>query len=409
MLIERQARSIIVEALDYSRVVLVLGARQVGKSTLTKQIATSDRPATIVTLDNQGTRQAAHADPHGFIAGMRGPVLIDEVQRVPDLLYAIKEAVDEDPVPGRFLLTGSANILTAPKISESLAGRVRRIGLWPLSQSEIHRSDRNFVDCLFAGEPPQVSGAPVGRDAFVEVVARGGYPAVRTLDERQQRHWYRDYVQGIVERDLRDIASAQKLSEMPRLIRLLAAHSAKLLDYRRLASDLQLSDKTVSAYIELLRTIFLVHVVPAWRPGLRSRELQAPKLYLTDTGLLAQQLGADRRRIAEDDQLTGYALETFCGMEILKHQSWAREDSTLRHYRVSNDEIDIVLESQSGDLAAIEVKARASIRAQDWRVIKKLRDRRSDRFKAGVLLYTGSQTIPLGDRIWAVPISGLWS
>lgn len=409
VLIERQARHVIVEALDYSRVVLVLGARQVGKSTLTKLIATSDRPATIVTLDNQGTRRAARDDPHGFIAGMRGPVLIDEVQRVPDLLYAIKEAVDENPVPGRFLLTGSANILTAPKISESLAGRVRRIGLWPLAQSEIHHSDRNFVDCLFAGEPPQVSGAPVGRDAFVEVVARGGYPAVRTLDEAQRRHWYRDYVQSIVERDLRDIASAQKLSEMPRLIRLLAAHSAKLLDYRRLASDLQLSDKTVSAYIELLRTIFLVHIVPAWRPGLRSRELHAPKLYLTDTGLLTQQLGADRRRIAEDDQLTGYALETFCGMEILKHQSWAREDSTLRHYRVADDEIDIVLESQSGDLAAIEVKARASIREQDWRVIKKLRDRRPDRFNAGVLLYTGSQTIPLGDRIWAVPISGLWS
>jgi predicted AAA+ superfamily ATPase len=409
MLIERHVRPFILEALDYSRVVLVLGARQVGKSTLTKQIATSDRPATIVTLDDQVTREAARVDPHGFIAGMRGPVLIDEVQRAPDLLYAIKEAVDENPEPGRFLLTGSANILTAPKISESLAGRVRRIALWPLSQSEIQRSTSNFVDCLFAGNPPQVSGAPVGRDAFVEIVARGGYPAVRTLDERQRRYWYRDYAQGIVERDLRDIASAQKLSEMPRLIRLLAGNSTKLLDYRKLARDLQISDKTVSAYVELLRTIFLVHVVPAWRPGLRSRELQAPKLYLTDTGLLAQQLGADQRRIAEDDQLTGYALETFCGMEILKHQSWACEDSTLRHYRVDDDEIDVVLESQSGDLALIEVKARASVRERDWRVMKKLRDMRPDRFRAGVLLYTGSQTIPLGERIWAVPISGLWS
>jgi predicted AAA+ superfamily ATPase len=409
MLIERQARRLIAEALDYSRVVLVLGARQVGKSTLTKQIATSDHPAAVVTLDDLVTREAARADPHGFIAGLRGPVLIDEVQRVPDLLYAIKEAVDEDPAPGRFLLTGSANIFTAPKISESLAGRVRRIELWPLAQSEIHRSTRNFVDCLFASEPPLVSGAPVGREAFVEVVARGGYPAVRALGERQRRHWYRDYVQGIVERDLRDIASAQKLSEMPKLIRLLAAHSAKLLDYRGLASDLQISDKTVSAYIELLRTIFLVHIVPAWRPGLRTRELHAPKLYLTDTGLLAQQLGADQHRIAEDDQLTGHALETFCGMEILKHQSWANEDCALRHYRAHDDEIDIVLESQSGDLAAIEVKARASIRERDWRVMKKLRDARPGRFKAGVVLYAGSQTIPLGDRMWAVPISGLWS
>ena len=409
MLIERRARPLIVEALDCSRVVLVLGVRQVGKSTLTKQIATGDRPARIVTLDSRGPREAARADPEGFIAGLRGPVLIDEVQRAPDLLYAIKQAVNEDPTPGRFLLTGSANIFTAPKISESLAGRVRRIGLWPLAQAEVHGGICNFVDSLFAGEPPQVSGAPVGRDAFVEAVARGGFPAVRTLDGRQRHHWYRDYVQGIVERDLRDIASAQKLSEMPRLIRLLATQSAKLLDYRKLASDLQISDKTVSAYIELLRTIFLVHVVPAWRPGLRSRELQASKFYLTDTGLLAQQLGVDERRIAEDDQLTGHALETFCGMEIVKHQSWAHEDSTLRHYRVGGDEIDIVLETQSGDLAAIEVKARASIQRRDWRVLNKLRDKRSDRFRAGVVLYAGSQTVPLGDRIWAVPISGLWS
>ena len=190
---------------------------------------------------------------------------------------------------------------------------------------------------------------------------------------------------------------------------MLAAHSAKLLDYRGLASDLQISDKTVSAYIGLLRTVFLVHIVPAWRPGLRSRELQAPKLYLTDTGLLAQQLGANQHRIAEDDQLTGHALETFCGMEILKHQSWAQEDYTLRHYRAHDDEIDIVLESHSGDLVAIEVKARASIREGDWRVMKRLRDMRAGRFKAGVVLYSGRQTIPLGERMWAVPISGLWS
>ena len=409
MLIERHARPLIVEALGYSRVVFVLGARQVGKSTLAQQIANSDHPATTVTLDDQATREAARVDPNGFIAGLRGPVLIDEVQRVPDLLNAIKQAVDEDPTPGRFLLTGSANVLTMPRISESLAGRVRRIELWPLAQAEIRASASNFVERLFAGDPPQVTDAPVGREAFVEIVACGGYPAVYALGERARQHWYHDYAQSIVERDLRDIASAQKLSEMPALLALLASTSAKLLDYRKISSDLQISDKTVRAYVELLRTVFLVHVVPAWRPGLRSRELQTPKLYLTDTGLLAQQLGVDQKRIAEDDQVTGYALETFCGMEILKHQSWAASSTTMRHYRLNNDEIDIVLEAQSGELAAIEVKARASIRERDWRVIAELRDRRPDRFKAGVILYTGRQTIPLGDRIWAVPISGLWN
>jgi predicted AAA+ superfamily ATPase len=409
MLIERHVRPLIVEALGYSRVVLVLGARQVGKSTLTRQIVTSEHPATIVDLDDQAVRGAASEDPTGFIAGLRGPALIDEAQRIPDLLYAIKQAVDEDPSPGRFLLTGSANILTAPRIHESLAGRTRRIELWPLSQSEIRTRTTNFADRLFAGDPPQVRGAPVGREAFVEVVTRGGYPAVRTLTERQRRHWYRDYVHAIVERDLRDIAQANKLAEIPKLIRLLAARSSGLLDYRKLASDLQISDKTVRAYIELLRTIYLVHIVPAWRPGLRSRELHKPKLYLTDTGLLAQQLAVDATRLARDDQLTGNALETFCAGEILRHSSWATTDITQRHYRVKDDEIDVLLESPAADLVAIEVKARASIHDGDTRAMRKLRNAYPDRFKAGVVLFTGAQTIPLGDRLWAVPISGLWS
>ncbi len=409
MLIDRKARSLVVDALGYSRVVFVQGARQVGKSTLAQQVVTSDRPATSITLDDQATRNAASADPHGFIAGLGGPAMIDEVQLVPDLLYAIKQAVDDDPSPGRFLLTGSANVLTAPKISESLAGRVRRIELWPLAQTEIRGAGGNFVDSLFAGEPPRPTDAPVGHEAFVELVARGGYPAVYEMGEPQRRAWYRDYVQSIVDRDLRDIASAQKLFEMPRLLRLLASSSAKLLDFKKLARNLELSDKTVGAYVELLQTVFLVRVVPAWRPGLRSRELHVPKLYFTDTGLLAQQLGVDEKRLAADDQVTGYALETFCGMEILKHLSWAQEDATLRHYRAQHDEIDIVLESQSGDLAGVEVKARASVRERDWRVMGAMRDKYGSRFKAGVVLYTGRQTIPLSDRIWAVPVSGLWA
>ena len=409
MLIERRARPLVTDALAYSRVVFVQGARQVGKSTLARQVVQEDHPAVAVTLDDQASREAAAGDPHGFIAGLRGPAMIDEVQLVPELLPAIKQAVDDDPAPGKFLLTGSANVLTAPKISESLAGRMRRIELWPLAQCEIHGGAGNFVDRLFAGDPPQVADAAVGREAFTEVVARGGYPAIHRLPDRQRRAWYRDYVQSIVERDLRDIASAHKLSEMPRLLRLLASHSAKILDFRKLAGDLQISDKTVGAYVELLRTVFLIHVVPAWRPGLRSRELHAPKVYLADTGLLTQQLGVDEKRLADDDQVTGYALETFCGTEILKHLSWAEEAADLRHYRSRDEEIDIVLESQSGDLAAVEVKARASIRERDWRVIRVMRDKYSDRFKAGVILYAGRQTIPLSNRIWAVPISGLWA
>jgi len=409
MLIDRKVRSVVVEALGYSRVVFLQGARQVGKSTLAQQVFIGERSGSTATLDDQVTREAAAADPDGFIAGLPAPAVIDEVQLVPDLLYAIKRVVDDDPGPGRFLLTGSANVLTAPKVSESLAGRVRRVDLLPLAQAEIRGAEGNFVDTAFSGKPPWVTDAPIGREAFAELVARGGYPAVYRLGERQRRAWYRDYARSIVERDLRDIASAQKLVEMPKLLRLLASNSAKLLDFKKLARSLEISDKTVGAYVELLRTVFLVHVVPSWRPGLRARELHAPKIYLADTGLLAQQLGVDQARLSADDQVTGYALETFCGMEILKHLGWAGLDVTLRHYRSQYDEIDIVLESQSGDLAAVEVKARASVRERDWRVMADMRDRYGDRFKAGVVLYAGRQTVPLSDRIWAVPISGLWA
>lgn len=409
MLIDRKIRSRVDEALGYSRVVFIQGARQVGKSTLAQQMFAGERYGSSATLDDQVTRDAAAADPDGFIAGLPAPAVIDEVQLVPDLLYAIKRVVDDDPTPGRFLLTGSANALTAPKVSESLAGRVRRIELWPLAQAEIRGAEGNFVDAIFAGEPPWLTDAPIGREAFVELVARGGYPTVYRLGERQRQAWYRDYAQSIVERDLRDIASAEKLAEMPKLLRLLASNSAKLLDFKKLARDLEISDKTVRAYIELLRTVFLVQVVPAWRPGLRARELHAPKLYFVDTGLLAQQLGVGEERLSADDQVTGYALETFCGMEILKHLGWAGLDAALRHYRSQYEEIDIVLESQSGDLAAVEVKARASIRERDWRVIAAMRDKCGERFKAGVVIYAGRQTIPLSDRVWAVPISGLWA
>jgi len=409
VLIERKVHPLVAEALAYSRVVFIQGARQVGKSTLAQQVLASESSGSSATLDDQLTRAAAAADPTGFIAGLPAPALIDEVQLVPDLLYAIKWVVDDDPTPGRFLLTGSANVLTAPKISESLAGRVRRIELWPLAQAEIRGAEGNFVDALFAGEPPWLADAPTGRQAFVELVARGGYPAVHRLGARQRQAWYRDYAQSIVERDLRDVASARKLAEMPKLLRLLASNSAQLLDLRKLARNLEISDKTAAAYIELLRTVFLVHIVPSWRPGLRARELHAPKVYFADTGLLAQQLGVDEERLSADDQVTGHALETFCGMEMVKHLGWASLDAALRHYRSQHDEIDIVLESRSGDLAAVEVKAGASPRERDWRVIAAMRDKYGDRFKAGVVLYTGRQTIPLGDRIWAVPVSGLWA
>ena len=411
-MLPRHAQPLVLDALADTRVVFVAGARQVGKSTLAHQIATMraahDHPTTELSLDDRQTREAALADPEGLIAGLRGSVLIDEVQRAPDLLLAIKAAVDRDTTPGRFLLTGSANVRTARKVKDALTGRMETIPLWPLAQSEIQGSDTNFVDALFASSPPRVTGATVGRDAFVEIIAAGGYPEALARTGRRRGRWFANYIDTTLDRDLREISDARKLAEMPRLLRLLAAQAANVLSYRSLAAKLDLTHDTVREYVSLLQTIFLVRLLPAWRPGIGAREARAPKAYMVDSGLLAHLLGADERRIADDDQVTGKTLENFVVTEVLKHADWSRVDATAHHYRQREEEIDLVLESRAGRLAAVEVKAAASIARRDLRAMERLRDRAGDRFRAGVVVCSVAQTTPLGDRLWAVPISGLW-
>ncbi len=408
-LIQRRARAAVIEALGDTRVVLVLGARQVGKSTLCSEIARDHHPATIYTLDDLATRNAALNDPTGFVAGLAGPAVIDEIQRVPDLVLAIKDAVDRDTTPGRFLLTGSANLLSNRHVRDSLAGRVETVRLWPLAQAEIHGAEINVVQMLLGGRVPRIVDAPVGRDAFASVVAEGGYPEVRARPAARRPAWFRDYIQAIVERDIRDIASAQKAHEIPGLLRLLAPQAANLLDYRKMAQQLDLDPKTVKAYVKLLEDVFLVRSVRAWRPGIGRREVHKPKPYIVDSALMAFLLGADERRIREDDQITGMILENFCAMELLKHAEWCEDRPELYHYRDGRDEIDVVIEDRGGDLACVEVKSTASLTTKDYRAMARLRDSRPKHFKAGVVLYTGAQTIPLGDRLWAVPISGLWT
>lgn len=409
-LIPRHAEKTVREALTDTRIVLVLGARQVGKSTLTRTVSGRDFPAgSAYTLFDQATRVAATSDPTGFVAGLTKPALIDEVQRAPDLILAITDAVDRDNSPGQFLLTGSANILATKRAFESMSGRAELVRLYPLSQSELEGSDRNVVDRLLAGEVPSVSGAPIGRDAFVERVAAGGYPEVIRRRPPRRVPWFRDYLQTIIERDLRDIATATKAQEIMPLLRLLASQAANLLDYSRIARDLEISDKTVKAYVKLLADVFLVHVLRPWRPGFGRREVHKPKPLIVDSGLLAYLLGADESRIANDDQVTGRILESFCGMELVKHAAWSQRQPEVFHYRADRDEIDLVIESRSGEVACVEIKAAASIAPSDFAAIVKLRDRLRQRFTAGVVLYTGSDTLPLADRIWAVPISGLWS
>lgn len=404
----RHVQPLVIDALADTRVVFVAGARQVGKSTLAKAVIESGYPAQELSLDNRATREAALADPDGFVGDLDGPVFIDEIQRAPDLLLAIKASVDRDRTPGRFLLTGSANVHTVGKVKDALTGRMETIPLWPLSQSEIRGTGSNLVDALFAGEPPRITDAPVGRRAFAATVAAGGFPEARVRDGHRRARWFASYLDTTLDRDLREISDARKLQEIPRLLRLLATQAANVLSHRALATKLDLAHATVSEYLGLLQTVFLIRLLPAWRPGLAARETHAPKAYLLDAGLLAYLLGANEKRIATDDQVTGKVLENFAVTEMLKHAEWARIDTTAYHYRQRDEEVDLVLESRSGDLVGIEVKAAASVSRRDMHPLKNLRDRAGARFKSGIALCACERTFPFGDRLWAVPLSGLW-
>jgi len=409
-LFPRRIRPVVVGALGYARVVLISGARQVGKTTLGTEITATDHPMRTLTLDDGPTREAALGDPAGFIAGLEGPTMIDEIQRAPDLLLEIKRVVDRDTTPGRFLLTGSANVLASKRVIDALTGRIDRIRIWPLAQSEIRGGELNIVDELFAGRAPLVDGAPVGRRAFVSVIVEGGYPEARLRPAgRAREDWFDNYIDTALERDLRDIADARRMDDMGRLLRLLASQSANLLSYRAVGQRLQMHHDTVQAYVTLLEQMFLIQRLPAWRPGIGARESSRPKVYICDPGMLAHLLGADSQRIGRDDQVTGKACETLVATELLKHATWSGQSIRAYHYQRERRDIDFILENRAGDLAAIEVKAAASLRSADWRWLAALRDARPGRFKSGIVIYSGEQTIPLGDRLWAVPYAGLWA
>lgn len=413
MLIPRHISDQVRDSLRDTRVVMVVGARQVGKSTLVEALA-RERGLTVFTLDDQATRDLARADPRGFVAGLGdGLVVIDEVQRAPDILLAIKVEVDRDTRPGRFLLTGSANILTLPTVADALTGRIEIATLWPLSQAEIEMSGRNIVDAFFDSAPPVVATAPVGRAAWVERAAAGGYPEARARASRRRPVWYRSYLTTALTRDLADIETIRKAQEVPRLLSLLAAQAANVVQWGTLASRVGLDAKTVRAYAHLLQTMFLVQILPGWRPGLASREVQAPKVYVVDSGLLAYLLSADESRIASDDQVAGKLFENFVVMEIVRHLTWAAASASAFHFRDPDrrrgGEIDLVLEDRSGALVGVEAKASASVGASDFAALARLRDQRGSDLRAGIVIYTGERTLPFADRLWAVPVSALWS
>jgi uncharacterized protein len=397
-------------ALEDTRVVVVLGARQVGKSTLIEQIAASEPHRTIVTLDDAQTRQAALDDPTGFIADLATPAAIDEVQRAPDLMLAIKQSVDRDQRPGRYILTGSANLLTAPTIADALTGRTEYLRLWPLSQAELKRAPSNFVDSLFAGRPPRIVDAESGRRPYAGMLSIGGFPeALRRTSARRNR-FFDTYIDTVLDRDLGSIARVHDRANVRRLLYAVAATTGSPINVDGIARDLKLAANTVRTYLDLLEMLFLVHRLPAWHSNLLSRLTKAPKLHVIDSGLLAYLLGADVRRVVDDGRIGGAMVETFGVMEVVRQVAVHPDPPRLFHLRDQRGhEVDLLLERRDGTIVGIEVKASATTGPKDFRGLKLLRDRLGERFVLGIVLHTGSRTLPFGERLAAVPLCALWA
>lgn len=395
------------EALADTPVVLIVGPRRAGKTTLVRKAEDAERR--YITLDDQTALAAARSDPAGFVRGLNCAI-IDEVQRAPELLLAIKKAVDEDAGPGRFLLTGSANVLTLPRVADSLAGRIETIQLLPLARAEIEGKKPNFLERLFDGTIQNAPEAIVG-DALVELALCGGFPEMIARDsERRRQDWARSYLSSILTRDLREIAHIENLADLPKFVRILAEHSGRLANYSQFGAAINVSHKTGQRYTGLLEQVFLVATLQPWFTNTLKRIAKTPKLHFLDSGLLATTRGLTSGRQKADRTAFGPLLESFVFSEIVKLMTASSLQLTPWHFRDQQmREVDIVLERDDGMIAGIEIKASATVRPGDFGGLRTLAQACGDRFALGTVLYDGTDVVPFGDRLIAAPLSSLWN
>ena len=405
----RFAESRLKEALADTPVVLIHGPRQCGKTTLARHLGAKAGYA-YKSFDDEVTLGAARSDPIGFVADLSAKCILDEVQRAPGIFSSLKMAVDANRTPGRFLLTGSANVLLVPALSDSLAGRLGIQRLYPLAQSELAGHRPHFLDMLFGGRFPARKRPRLGRELAARIAA-GGYPAALARSSaRRQAGWYRNYVETMVQRDVRDLARIASLDTLPRLLKLAAGQTARLINISDLGAPLQLSRPTIRDYVTLLEGVFLLEELPPWHSNRLSRLIKTPKLHVGDTGIACALLNRDGAALWEDRALLGQMVETFVYQELRRQASWQEEEIRFHHFRDRDGfEVDLVLERPGGDLAGVEVKAGATVTAADFRGLHKFRDGAGKHFSAGVVLYDGEVAASFGERMYAVPLSELWA
>lgn len=404
----RKAEALVAEALEDTRVVTLNGARQAGKSTLARLAAEARPNSAVRLLDDPATLRAARDDPASFV-DHEGLLVIDEVQLAPELFGSIKVVVDTDPRPGRFLLTGSAQVLALRQLPDALPGRMEIVELWPFSQGEIDHCPDAFIDAAFAMGPSLSRTSAMRKRDYLERAVRGGFPEAMRRSPRRRAAFFESYLTILIERDVREITAIERRGDLRRLLALLAGRTGNLLVPATLAVESGVPRTTVNRYLELLTAVFLIKQVPAWATGQTHRAVGTPKLAFTDTGIACHLIGQDATRLGEPGGAAGPMIENFVLMELARQLTWSAQRARLYHYRTKDHiEVDAVLEAPDGRIIAIEVKAGATVRAEDLTGLRHLAQRLGTRFVAGYVLYTGQQTLPFGERLRALPIDSLW-
>lgn len=411
-LVPRRLERVIESLMAEESVVILQGPRAVGKSTLLRRLG-AVAGATVIDLDDLATRGAAAADPGRFVGGP-SPVLIDEIQHVPEMLDAIKAELNRDLRPGRFVITGSTNYAALPAAARRLTGRAHTVDVLTLSQGEIERHEESFVTKLI--ESPEAVMGPsshTGREAYVARAIAGGYPIPLSRSPSGRARWFDDYVRQVIERDVVELSRIRQRRLLPRLLTQLASQTGQPLNIQRAASKVGMDPSTAENYTRLLEAVFLIRRLPAWGTTLGSRVAAAPKVHVVDTGLAARLLRLTESKLAARSAQAqtefGHLLETFVAGEMFKQIGWIEGVVEFGHWRTRDgDEVDLVIERGDGKVAAVEVKAGARVTGSDLGALRKLRSRLGDAFLGGVCLYTGELSYRQDDRIFVVPVDALW-
>lgn len=395
-------------------VVLLEGPRSVGKSTLLRELATAaDTPVT--DLDDPATADSVRADSSLFASGPT-PICLDEYQKAPIILDAMKARLNLETRPGMYLLAGSTRFDALPQVAQSLTGRLHRIPVMPFTQTEIDRTENQLLELAFAGDiQHRAQPSPTSREDYVARVTTGGYPlALAQPAPAARSRWFTDQIRLTLERDARETRGFANAAALRTLLTRLAGQTAQLLNVNRFAAGLGVSANTTASYVKLLEAVFLVTTLPAWGLTVSSRSVSSPKIHVLDSGVGSHLLRLTAAKLDRRDPATitefGHLLESFVVQEFLRQASWLDEPTTAGHWRTrDNDEVDLVIERDDGAVVAVEVKAGDHIETKDLAAIGKLRTRLGNSFAAGLVLYLGSRGYTADDRTHVLPVDRLWT